>query len=247
MKNAVPKKSSSVKMPPPPPIRSKSPGTMTTRMRVLLGDGSESIRFVTRSTRPSSASARRRWAARTRHAPTLVSEIMTNDVLCVREDVGVETIRLLFVEKGISGAPVVDDQGKPVGVISKTDLVRDLPAILRNAPVTDEVESEPKNDVEWRIGDGASRPLAPGFHTERLPATTVWEIMMPLAFTLSMDATVAQAAALMAHEGIHRIVIVGTDGTVAGILTSLDVARWVGELEVSTKEDRERARDALPI
>ncbi len=50
---------------------------------------------------------------------------------------------------------------------------------------------------------------------------------MPKAFTLPASATLSRAAALMAFEGIHRVPVVSTDGRVVGIVSSLDVARWL--------------------
>ncbi|HKE20196.1 MAG TPA: CBS domain-containing protein [Kofleriaceae bacterium] len=56
---------------------------------------------------------------------------------------------------------------------------------------------------------------------------TVADIMMSMAFTLPESATVSCAAALMAFEGIHRVPILSSGGCVVGMLSSLDVARWL--------------------
>jgi len=56
----------------------------------------------------------------------------------------------------------------------------------------------------------------------------VSEVMMPLAFSLPADATIGQAAALMAYEGISRVVVVDRTGHLLGLVTALDVARWLG-------------------
>lgn len=55
---------------------------------------------------------------------TPVSEIMTSPVVCVEPHQDARTLCGVFVERGISGAPVVDRNGQPVGMVSKTDLVR---------------------------------------------------------------------------------------------------------------------------
>jgi CBS domain-containing protein len=56
----------------------------------------------------------------------------------------------------------------------------------------------------------------------------VRDIMTSLVFALTPDATIARAAALMAYEGVHRIIIVDARGHLLGVISSLDVARWVG-------------------
>lgn len=55
---------------------------------------------------------------------TPVREVMTLGARCVTPDVSLEAVRGLLMEEGISAAPVVDEEGKPIGVVSKTDLVR---------------------------------------------------------------------------------------------------------------------------
>jgi CBS domain-containing protein len=61
------------------------------------------------------------------------------------------------------------------------------------------------------------------------PRVTVADIMMPLAFSLGEHATLAQASALMVVEGVHRVPIVSDDGCLIGILSTLDVLRWLAE------------------
>jgi CBS domain-containing protein len=55
---------------------------------------------------------------------TPVARIMSLNVQCVTEDVSLPALATCLLEGGYSGAPVVDDEGVPVGVVSKTDLLR---------------------------------------------------------------------------------------------------------------------------
>jgi CheY-like chemotaxis protein len=50
-------------------------------------------------------------------------------------------------------------------------------------------------------------------------------------FTLPIDTPIIRAAALMAFEGIHRIGVLAEDGGFVGLVTSLDVMRWVAREE----------------
>jgi CBS domain-containing protein len=56
---------------------------------------------------------------------------------------------------------------------------------------------------------------------------TVRDIMTPLVFCLPANESVAKAAALMTFEGVHRLPILGPLGEVIGILSPLDVLRWM--------------------
>jgi predicted transcriptional regulator len=120
---------------------------------------------------------------------TPVSEIMSKDVIAVRPEVGVDDLEELLLASGISGAPVVDDLGKPIGIVSKTDLIH-----RKNAP----------------SGGGKVR-----------------DVMMRTAFCLSENESIARAAGLMAYEGVHRVPVVGARGMVVGVVSPLDVMRWL--------------------
>jgi len=141
-----------------------------------------------------------------------VGEIMAQTTYCVTRDVGLDTLARILLEHRMSGVPVVDAVGRPIGVVSKTDLLRHL--------------HERGDTVELRPIDA---DVDIGFHHLGMERTTVSEIMMPVVFALSHDVPITQAAALMASEGVHRLPIVGATGTVVGILSALDIVRWVAE------------------
>ena len=56
---------------------------------------------------------------------TPVSAAMTTDVVCVRDDLSVETLTTLLLDEWIGAVPVVDEHGRPIGIVSKTDLLRE--------------------------------------------------------------------------------------------------------------------------
>jgi CBS domain-containing protein len=118
---------------------------------------------------------------------TPVSQIMTADVWCARDDLDLPSLRRILVERRFTGVPVVDDLGRCIGVVSMTDLVR--------------------------AGTGAAR---------------VRDVMERLTFVLPDNASISQAAALMALEHVHRVPIVTDDGKVAGIVSSIDILGWLG-------------------
>jgi CheY-like chemotaxis protein len=83
-------------------------------------------------------------------------------------------------------------------------------------------------------------------------ARTVDDIMMPFAFTLARSASVGRAAALMAYEGVTRIVIVEPSGAVAGVVSGIDVMRWLARqagyvVPGHGPLDRPDARDAALV
>jgi CBS domain-containing protein len=130
---------------------------------------------------------------------TCVGEIMTANVISVGLDLPLSTLETLLLDRGLSGAPVVDEDGRVIGVVSKTDLVRYL-------------------------ASGTGGP-------EDAETKTVGDIMTSVAFCVPVHASVARAAALMALEGCHRLPVVDTARQVVGIVSSLDVLRWLARNE----------------
>ncbi len=147
-------------------------------------------------------------AAEHEAAADTVGELMERDVVCVREDVDGDAVARLLLGRDLSAVPVIDEEGRPRGVISHTDL-------LRAACDPDQVGASSDGPFDW-----PSRVLPS-------PATTAAEVMTPLAFSVREATRVTAAAALMAMESVHRLPVVDADGAVIGVLSSLDVARWV--------------------
>jgi CBS domain-containing protein len=165
------------------------------------------------------------WAPRPDAGPafdhTPVWAVMTAQVLAVRPDVSLEAVTSLVLERGISGIPVVDAEGHPIGMVSKTDLL-------------DERFVAGDTGEDQALGREASRGhfrvvLEPGVHAEALPYASVADAMTQAALTVPETAPVARAAALMAARDIHRLLAVSDDGKVAGIVTSSDIVRWVAK------------------
>jgi CBS domain-containing protein len=153
-------------------------------------------------------------------ARTPVSEVMTKNPITVSPEMSLEGLTLLFLERGLSGAPVVDASGECVGVVSKTDLVRH---IHERGATTEEpvVLCSEVHRVELELGAG--------FHVERILSATVEDVMTPVTFSVPPTSPIAQAAALMVYEGIHRLPVLDDEGVVVGIVSSLDLLRWISQ------------------
>ena len=164
-----------------------------------------------------------------------VTAIMSKHVVTVQGDLSVESLLRLFVEHGISGAPVVDEDGRARGLVSKSDL---LTAHHMAAETEEASEYHPTPDEALQM------ELEGGMHVTELASATVADIMSPLVFSLPEGATVPQAAALMAYEGVHRAPVLDADNRVVGIVSSLDVLRWVGREYGFVVPDRRPSAEA---
>src|SRR5262245_58382483 len=64
------------------------------------------------------------------------SDVMVKDVITVTESMPLKDVARMFVEKKITGAPVVNIEGELVGVISETDIIRKTTSIGAWSPST---------------------------------------------------------------------------------------------------------------
>jgi CBS domain-containing protein len=55
-----------------------------------------------------------------------VKDVMNEDVITVREDVDIEEIVNIFVDKRINRAPVVDENNRLLGIITRTDILKHI-------------------------------------------------------------------------------------------------------------------------
>ncbi len=183
------------------------------------------------------------------HTPEMVADrtvgdIMQRDVVTVTPQLKVTALSALLLDREISGAPVVDERGAVVGVVSQSDVVRLVSeAALTAQPVAAEpARGEPAAkpaDPEpvpafFRGANGAgarATPLAPLLLSPSgLGSRTVAEIMMPARFSVRADTTIAGLARYLVNAGVHRALVMERERLV-GIVTTFDVLRAISEDE----------------
>jgi len=146
-----------------------------------------------------------------------VSEMMTRRVICVRTTLPVRAVLMVLVEHGISGAPVVDAAGRPVGMVSITDLLREE---------YDQIEDEEDELLPYFAREAVDRNRA-GPRPDARPQIKAEDIMTPSVFFVREEAPVSDAAVEMARRSVHRVPVISRDGVVVGMVSALDVMRWM--------------------
>jgi CBS domain-containing protein len=169
---------------------------------------------------PLQVSLRHSRDALGRAGRTPISSVMTRDVISVRHDLSVEKLTSLFLEQGLHGVPVLDDEEELVGFISMTDLLRSR---------YESADAEESFPLRVPTREGGAYELGEGFHAAELARSTVGELMTPITISLEESAPITLAAAVMACEGVHRIPVVSAAGKLVGVLSTLDVMRWLAE------------------
>jgi CBS domain-containing protein len=123
-------------------------------------------------------------------------------------------------------AKVTEEMVSAPIVVSPSTSLRDLALILRERHISG---VPVVNDNDRAIGVVSQTDLVAHITYGGTLEDTVENIMTALALSLPEDTSVARAAAVMATEGVHRLPVLNSEGKVVGLLSSMDVVRWVAK------------------
>jgi CBS domain-containing protein len=137
-------------------------------------------------------------------------DIMTRDVITVRPETTVEELARLLIEHKISGTPVIDKDGRLVGIVTENDLITQnkrlhIPTIIRLF------------DAYIMLGSGRMEE-----EIKKMAATTVGEICTRDVVTVTEDTSIEEIATIMSERHIHLLPVV-RDERVVGIIGKADV------------------------
>ncbi len=150
-------------------------------------------------------------------------DIMSRNILTVPSDMNVHELAGFFTEKMISGAPVVNDAGTLLGVVSLADIVRNDE---RRVTIAGEAMASEYYLSGWE--DELSSDDMQELHLEANADLTVAEIMTPLLFKVSEMQPISELADTMISGRIHRL-LVTRDDKIVGIITTLDMLKAIRE------------------
>ena len=126
-----------------------------------------------------------------------VAELMQSEVTSVRMEDRVGDAVALLSDNHLSALPVVDRQGRIVGVFTIADLAA----------------------AELEADNEAGRESL-------FERTAVRDVMTPYVFTVTPETDVREAAQQMLYANVHRL-FVTRDGRPAGVISTTDLARAV--------------------
>lgn len=167
----------------------------------------------------------------------LAEEIMEKDVLELTTLTPIESAIELMQEYAISGAPVVDEAGTLVGVLSASDIIK------RDRAHNEEPDEEgtsfyAADPFDAQNNDFFSRE---DYSLDVLGRELAVDWMTPKVVSVGPEATLAEVCALMAGESIHRVFVV-KDKRLQGVISTLDVVNYLAENSQGGKSKRSRSK-----
>jgi len=145
-----------------------------------------------------------------------VSEVMRSEVATVHPDSPITAVVELLLEKDFTAVPVVDDQGKVVGMVSDNDL-------LTRGGMNVTISLKKATDLDY------VRELHQSLEN---PGHKVSEVMTRDVVTVAPDAILGRAARLMAEKLLKRLPVVDSDEKLVGILGRLDILNTIAAVHL---------------
>lgn len=147
---------------------------------------------------------------------TTARDIMQTGIVTVAPDAPLTSLQRLFVEEGIHGAPVVDDEGRVLGVVTSMDLLR---------AASEEVDASPAEPAYFRADldlHGFDWSRAPADLLEGLPDAVASDVMTTEILSVAPETPVAAVARVLRENAVHRVLVI-EDGELRGILSAMDL------------------------
>ena len=144
-------------------------------------------------------------------------DIMTKEVITVSPETTVLDLAQLLADHKINGAPVVDSQGRLVGVVTQNNLIDrakkfELPHVISIL------------DAHFYL----ERPSTFKKNLEKLMGNLVADIMTAPPVTISEDVEVDEIATIMARRRIHTLPVLQGD-KIIGIIGKIDIIRALSQ------------------
>jgi CBS domain-containing protein len=153
--------------------------------------------------------------------PRIVSDVMTQTVVAIGRDASFKEIVATLEQWRVSALPVLEGEGRVIGVVSEADLL----------PKEEFRDADPgREDQVRRLSDLA-----------KAGAVTAGELMTSPAVCVHADATLRQAARIMAQRRVKRLPVTDAQGGLCGIVSRCDLLkvflRTDGELAEEIRHD----------
>jgi len=153
-------------------------------------------------------------------------DIMNPEVMTVTTEMTVKELAGFLTDQEISGAPVEDENGALIGVVSVTDIVRAA------SSGGDRLMNGHDREAHFYTRGWEGKLSADELETLHLEddELKVGEIMTPSVFAVEAEAPINTVAQSMMDSHLHRLLVV-REGKVVGIVSTSDLLSLLAEID----------------
>jgi len=148
----------------------------------------------------------------------IAGDVMTANPVSVGEELTVHEAVVFLTERRISAAPVINQAGRPVGVVSEADILR------HDREHAEHLYWIPQKEVDRELTLQTGEHLdGRSFEVEVPDVTRVRDIMNPIVYAVRMTTPIFEVVNQLVKRRIHRLFVVDDDESLVGVITTLDV------------------------
>ena len=147
------------------------------------------------------------------------AELMTVNPISIAAEMSVREATVVLTDKEISAVPVIDEAGRPLGVLTHTDIVRHE----RHKRLCMPKDVRARREAESTLPSGEHLPK--GFEIELTDTTPVRDIMTPTIVAVPEDATAERVLSDFRTFKVHHLFVVDDAGVVVGVISTFDIMR----------------------
>lgn len=145
-------------------------------------------------------------------AAQTAQDLMVSNPISIDEAITVHEAAGVLTDRGIHSVPVINDAGRAVGVLSRTDIVR------YERETTKHVRPASNESIEDRLE-------SIGFQIEEADRTPVREIMTPLVISVAPEEHVLEVVHKMLSFKVHSLFVVDSESVLVGVISTFDILR----------------------
>lgn len=153
-------------------------------------------------------------------------DLMVPNPVSIRRDATIREALETLTDRGFGAAPVIDEAGHSIGVVSRTDILIHEREGSRPARVSNAGASE-YDCREWDLFPDPS--WSEGFSLEETDSTTVGEIMTPAIFTVALDTPAREVVRRMLELKVHHLFVSDGEMALVGVISPMDVLRCLAD------------------
>ncbi len=143
-------------------------------------------------------------------------DIMSTDIITVTPETEIAQAARLLLDNRINGLPVVDTQGRLVGIVCQSDLIVQQKRVRVPSLFT---------FLDGYITLTSTRHFER--EVEKIAASQVRQAMTPDPASVSPDTAIEDMATLMVEKNYHTLPVVADDGRLVGVVGKEDMLRTI--------------------
>ncbi|HEV8062630.1 MAG TPA: CBS domain-containing protein [Gemmataceae bacterium] len=150
------------------------------------------------------------------------ADLMTPHPVSIHGQASVDEATVLFTDRAFTGAAVIDENGRPIGVLTSSDI------LIHDREKSNCVTICTRDYSQQEFSAQAERNrLKSGYQVVNVDRTTVSSVMTPVIFSVAPESSLRKVMHELVSLQIHRVFVVDNDGVLVGVISANDVLKGI--------------------